>query len=302
MSTKNTTNSGKDGTPAHAKQSLQSKTTTSNPRPPSPSITENENEEFQTLIEKAIAWKLMSKEDNCNVVLPNKLLRLSASAKENGRTRTSLNEILDRIVLIAKILQEWSWKDKPDEWRKALLEHMEEEITTQTDKVTASFDGIARESRNTWKKLQEMAGQVTELSTKIATLGNTIPVRQFQTAEEDSGTPNGLTGTSYANAARSGVPPRPIQHHYHNSAVREAEMKDRRIVGTSQTPSDWSLGEKELVAKANLAIEHIVAEEGVETEIKPEVLAATKIASKGAFLLLRSVEEVRWIKQDDRME
>ncbi|KAJ3968286.1 hypothetical protein EV361DRAFT_805863 [Lentinula raphanica] len=27
-----------------------------------------------------------------------------------------------------------------------------------------------------------------------------------------------------------------------------------------------------------------------------------KIASKGAFLLLRSVEEVRWIKQDDQME
>ncbi|KAJ3709973.1 hypothetical protein C8R42DRAFT_541952, partial [Lentinula raphanica] len=32
------------------------------------------------------------------------------------------------------------------------------------------------------------------------------------------------------------------------------------------------------------------------------VLAATKIASKGAFLLLRSVEEVQWIKKDDRME
>ncbi|KAJ3823758.1 hypothetical protein F5880DRAFT_1481616, partial [Lentinula raphanica] len=78
-------------------------------------------------------------------------------------------------------------------------------------------------------------------------------------------------------------------------------MKDRRIVITSQTPSDWALGEKELVAKANLAINIIVGEEDAET-IKPEVVAVTKIPNKGAFLLLRSVEEVKWMKQDGRME
>ncbi|KAJ3791794.1 hypothetical protein GGU11DRAFT_654262, partial [Lentinula aff. detonsa] len=29
---------------------------------------------------------------------------------------------------------------------------------------------------------------------------------------------------------------------------------------------------------------------------------ATKIANKGAFLLLRSTEEAKWMKQDDRMQ
>ncbi|KAJ3764972.1 hypothetical protein FB446DRAFT_611942, partial [Lentinula raphanica] len=32
------------------------------------------------------------------------------------------------------------------------------------------------------------------------------------------------------------------------------------------------------------------------------VVAATKIPNKGAFLLLRSVEEVKWMKHDGRME
>ncbi|KAJ3766144.1 hypothetical protein FB446DRAFT_708876 [Lentinula raphanica] len=219
MTSRNPTNSGKDGTPAQAKQSLQSKTT-SNPRPTSPTNTENELEEFHTLIERAVAWKLMSKDDNCNVVLPNRLLRLAASVKETGRTRSSLNETLDKIILIAKILQEWSWKDKPDEWRKALMEHMEEEVNTSTERVNKVFEGIAREAGATWKKLEEVANSVTELSTKIATLGNTIPDRQFQPGEEDLNA-NGSTGTSYANVARTNIPPRSIQHHQHNSAHQE---------------------------------------------------------------------------------
>ncbi|KAJ3743252.1 hypothetical protein DFH05DRAFT_1461382 [Lentinula detonsa] len=42
-------------------------------------------------------------------------------------------------------------------------------------------------------------------------------------------------------------------------------------------------------------------EEGAEgTQIT--VLAATKTQSKGAFLLLRNADEVKWIKQEDRME
>ncbi|KAJ4480823.1 hypothetical protein J3R30DRAFT_3461217, partial [Lentinula aciculospora] len=68
-------------------------------------------------------------------------------------------------------------------------------------------------------------------------------------------------------------------------------MKDRWIIITLQTPSDWTLGEKELVVKANLAMERIIVEEGTET-VTPEVLTAMKIANKGAFLLLRSVDEL----------
>ncbi|KAJ3759431.1 hypothetical protein EV360DRAFT_41928, partial [Lentinula raphanica] len=48
-------------------------------------------------------------------------------------------------------------------------------------------------------------------------------------------------------------------------------------------------------------MERIIVEEGAET-VTPEVLAATKIANKGAFLLLRSVDEVRWMKEEGRME
>ncbi|KAJ4475580.1 hypothetical protein J3R30DRAFT_3294576 [Lentinula aciculospora] len=80
-------------------------------------------------------------------------------------------------------------------------------------------------------------------------------------------------------------------------------MKDRRIIITSQTPSDWTLTEKELVTKANLVLAKVAADEEAEAEVvKPEVVAATKIVNKGAFLLLRNIGEVKWIKQEDRME
>ncbi|KAJ3745534.1 hypothetical protein DFH05DRAFT_1459294 [Lentinula detonsa] len=216
--------------------------------------------------------------------------------------KPSLNEILDKIVLMAKILQEWSWKERPDEWRKEMMENMEEELTTRTNNISLTVDGIAREAQETWKKLEEMTGKVTEISTKIATLGNAIPDRQTQTDEENRGAMRGPTGTSYAHAVQTNIPlPREIQHHQHNTAVKEAEIKDRCIVVITQTPSDWALGEKELVAKANIAIERIVDEEGAETT-KPVVIAATKITNKGASLLLRSAEEVKWIKEDDRMK
>ncbi|KAJ3765834.1 hypothetical protein FB446DRAFT_794671 [Lentinula raphanica] len=212
--------------PTQPKPSLQSKAPP-HPRPASPTPTESENEEFRVLIERAIAWKLMLKEDNCATVLPNRLLRLAASAKETGRTRSTLYETLDKIILIAKILQEWSWKDKADEWRKEMMEHMEEEIITRTSNVNTIVDGIAREAQSTWKKIEEMAGKVTEISTKIATLGNTIPDGRLQTGEEEGEISNGTPGASYANAVRANTaPPRAIQHHQHNSAVKEAEMKD----------------------------------------------------------------------------
>ncbi|KAJ3780085.1 hypothetical protein GGU10DRAFT_337465 [Lentinula aff. detonsa] len=169
MSTRNNANTGKETTSAQ----------------------EEDHGDFQTLIEKAITWKLMAKNDNCAVVLPNRLLRLATSAKESGRSKTAVNDTLDKIILIAQILQEWSWKDKSDEWRKELMEHMEEELTTRTNNICITIDGIGREARTTWKKLEEMTEKMTEVSTKIATIGNTIPDRDAQTGREEGEIENG---------------------------------------------------------------------------------------------------------------
>ncbi|KAJ3724918.1 hypothetical protein DFJ43DRAFT_1157669 [Lentinula guzmanii] len=304
MTTRNTVNPGKDGTPTQTKIAFQTKTNpNSSTRPPSPTHTENETEEFQVLIDKAVAWKLMSRGDDCNVALPARLLQLVATVKESGRSRTALNETLDKIALAAKILQEWSWKDKTEGRRTELMENLEEELTQKTNTIGKKVKGIAAEAQETWKKLEEVTNAMTEISTKIATLGNTLPDNHHQNETEDGELTIRPTNTSYAQAARAHTFPSLTNHHthQHNTAVREAEMKDRRIVITSQTPSDWALGEQELVMKANMAIETIVADEGAET-IKPEVVAAMKIASKGAFLLLRNTEEVNWMKREGRMQ
>ncbi|KAJ3740274.1 hypothetical protein DFH05DRAFT_1529568 [Lentinula detonsa] len=295
---KNTLSSGKDGTPTQKRLNFPARANMTE-RTSSPSHTETEREEFQTLIDKAVAWKLMSKSDNLSAILPTKLVQLAAAAKENGRTRTTQSELLDKIILIAKILQEWSWKDKTDEWRHELMEHLEEEIYEKVDRITIKIEGIVREAQEAWKKLEEVTNRATDLSTRIATTSNSMTERTTSTQNEEGElTPNAMKMT-YANAARTN---RPIQStHQHNIAVREAEMKDRRIIITSQTLSDWDLNERELVAKANLAITRATEEEGTgDTQIT--VLAATKMQGKGAFLLLRNTDEVQWFKQNDRME
>ncbi|KAJ3725660.1 hypothetical protein DFJ43DRAFT_1041462 [Lentinula guzmanii] len=178
MTTRSTTSTGKDATSAQPKLNFQTKMTP-HQRPTSPTLTESENDEVQALIEKAIAWKLMSKGDSYTsyaTILPNKILRLAISAKETGRTKPSLNEILDKIVLMAKILQEWSWKERPDEWRKEMMENMEEELTTRTNNISLTVDGIAREAQETWKKLEEMTGK--------ATRSRTDKLRQTKKTEE----------------------------------------------------------------------------------------------------------------------
>ncbi|KAJ3743993.1 hypothetical protein DFH05DRAFT_1615105, partial [Lentinula detonsa] len=300
MTSKNTMSSGKDGTPTQKKLNFPTRTS-ENERTSSPNHTEGEREEFQTLIDKAVTWKLMSKSDNLSAILPTKLVQLATTAKETGRTRLNQNELLDRIILIAKILQEWSWKDKTEEWRHDLMQHLEEEINSKVEGITTKIGGIAREAQETWRKLEEATSKATDLSTKIATTNNTITERTIPADGEEGELTTNTTRTTYAHAARASHPPQPTHHPQHNLVIREAEMKDRRIIITSQTTSDWDLTEKELVAKANLAIARVAEEEGAEgTQIT--VLAATKTQSKGAFLLLRNADEVKWIKQDDRME
>ncbi|KAJ3780274.1 hypothetical protein GGU10DRAFT_337304 [Lentinula aff. detonsa] len=171
------------------------------------STQDEDHGDLQNLIERAITWKLMAKDDNCAAVLPNKLLRLATLAKESGKTKTALNDTLDKITLIAQILQEWSWKDKSDEWRKELMEHMEEELTERTNNISITIDGIAREARTTWKKLEEMTGMMTEVSTKIATIGNTIPDRGTQTGREE-GTPHQPTKYNTINTTPQSEKPK----------------------------------------------------------------------------------------------
>ncbi|KAJ3740765.1 hypothetical protein DFH05DRAFT_1579091 [Lentinula detonsa] len=203
------------------------------------------------------------------------------------------------IILIAKILQEWSWKDKTDQWRHELMEHLEEEINEKVDGITTKIEGIAREAQEAWKKLEEVTNRATDLSTRIATTSNSMTERTTSTQNEEGELTLNAMKTTYANATRTN---RPIQStHQHNIAVREAEMKDRRIIITSQTLSDWDLNERELVAKANLAIARVTEEEGTG-DAQITVLAATKTQGKGAFLLLRNTDEVQWFKQNDRME
>ncbi|KAJ3713636.1 hypothetical protein C8R42DRAFT_727110 [Lentinula raphanica] len=221
MTTRSTTSNGKDGTPSQTKLTFQTKTNL-NPRPTSPTQTEGENEEFQLLIEKAITWKLMSKDDECHEVLPTKLLRLAAAAKEPGRTKTALNEVLDRIALIAKILQEWSWKERKTE----IIENFEESLTVKAKMVGERVEEIATEAQAALSKLEEMTSRVTEISTKIATLGNSLPDRQQLSGKEDGEIANDTSGTSYAHIARTNVTPSPpIHHHQHNSAVRDVEIR-----------------------------------------------------------------------------
>ncbi|KAJ3724995.1 hypothetical protein DFJ43DRAFT_1041568 [Lentinula guzmanii] len=151
MTSKNTLSSGKDGTPTQKRLNFPAKANTSE-RTSSPSHTETEREEFQTLIDKAVAWKLMSKSDNLSAILPTKLVQLAAAAKENGRTRTTQGELLDKIILIAKILQEWSWKDKTDEWRHELLEHLEEEINEKVNGINTKIEGSMEENGRSYEQ------------------------------------------------------------------------------------------------------------------------------------------------------
>ncbi|KAJ4480987.1 hypothetical protein J3R30DRAFT_3700471 [Lentinula aciculospora] len=235
MSTRSTTNTGKDSTPSQTKLSFQSKANP-NPRPVSPTYTERENEEFLALIEKAVMWKLMARDDDCNVVLPVKLLGLAAAAKETGRTRTALNDILDRIVLITKILQEWSWKDKMGERATDIMDTFEGELTERAGRIGERVDNIAREAHQTWKRLEEVVNKVMDINTRIVTLNNLIPDQSH--ALNEVGEITTTTPRLYAHAARTNLPTQLPYHPRHNPAVKEAEMKDRRIIITSQTLSD----------------------------------------------------------------
>ncbi|KAJ4479264.1 hypothetical protein J3R30DRAFT_3404074 [Lentinula aciculospora] len=303
---RNTVNTGKDGMPTQVRLTFHTRTnsnTNPNPRTSSPTHTESENKEFQILVDKAVAWKLMARGDDWSMALPDRMLQLVVAAKETSRTKTALNEALDKIALAAKIMQEWSWRDKTEERKIEIMESIAGELTMKTNKKGEKVEGIAMTAQTTWARLEEVTNKITEISTKIATLGNSLPDSHHHSDGEDGELTDGPLKASYAHAARAHALPAPTHHnhHQHNSVVREADIKDCQIVVISQTPSDWTLGEREIVLKANLAIATVVGDEGAET-IKPEVVAATKIANKGAFLLLRSMEEAKWMKQDDRMQ
>ncbi|KAJ4469789.1 hypothetical protein C8J55DRAFT_492073 [Lentinula edodes] len=231
--------------------------------PASPANTStNGDDGHRSLIAKAVTMGLMLSGEDYTIALPTKLIQLAASAKD-GKPKA---DIWEKVGLIGKILQECSFKDRMRKFRDEIMEKIEEKF----DDETCRLEGRVKAMR---KEVEDASNASTKLKDKVKGLVKDAEARGNMSwaglmeleAGEVEATSNAQL--SYANAAQAKSVTQHIQQPRHNPAIRDAELKDRRIIIRSEADSDWKLTEKEIVVKANLAMEKMLQDEdkGMET-------------------------------------
>ncbi|KAJ3847810.1 hypothetical protein EV368DRAFT_68801 [Lentinula lateritia] len=240
--------------------------------PASPANTStNSDDGHQSLIAKAVSMSLMLSGEDYTIALPNKLIQLAASAKDGKPKKAN---IWEKIGLIGKILQECSYKDRMRKFRDEIIGKIEE----KSDDEMCRLEGRVKAMR---KEVKDTSNASTKLKDKVEGLVKEVEARGTTSwaglVELEAGEVAGMNTVqlSYANAAQAKSGAQHIQQPRHNPAIRIAELKDRRIIIRSEADSDWKLTEKEIVVKANLALEKMWQDEGEGREMK--VIAATKL-------------------------
>ncbi|KAJ3886212.1 hypothetical protein GG344DRAFT_69852 [Lentinula edodes] len=204
----------------------------------------------------------------------------------------------EKVALIGKILQECSFHDRMKHFRDELIEKMEERFDNETCRLEGRVKIMRKEAEDASKAAEKLKEKMEELVKDLETRGNAVR-EELVESEDGEVTQTNNNRISYATAAQAKSVVQHIQQPRHSPAIRDAEMRDRRIIIKSDVESDWKLTEKEIVTKANLAMDKMMDDEGVGTKMK--VMAATKIRGNGAFLLMGSVAEAESMKVGDRL-
>ncbi|KAJ3863809.1 hypothetical protein EV359DRAFT_82036 [Lentinula novae-zelandiae] len=255
----NASNSSKEPLPGqqklgfHLTQPVRNQTT-----PASPAVSTNGDDDQRTLIAKAITMKLMASDEDCTVVLPVKLMKLATAVKD-GKTKITQGDMWEKVTLIGKILQECSFHDQMKHFRDELIEKMEEWFDDKTCRLEGRVKIMRKEVEDASKATEKLKEKMEELVKDLEARGNAA--REGMMESED--------------AAQAKSVAQHIQQPRHSPAIRDAEMRNRRIIIKLDVESDWKLMEKEIVTKANLTMDKMLDDEGVGSKMK--VMAATKI-------------------------
>ncbi|KAJ3858848.1 hypothetical protein EV359DRAFT_87129 [Lentinula novae-zelandiae] len=247
---------------------------------------------------KAIAEGLMKKGDDCFTAFPTQLVRLAAEMTDGSGTTVSRNKAWEKVGLMGKMLQEMSWKDRTNELKEDIAEH----ITQKIDDEVLTFKTWVTTAKNETAEAARMVEKATEYIKEV--MGRLdFNMSNGETAVEGeegeiTDSPTGTVNLSYAQALQARNVANHLQRPKHAAAIQASKQMDRRIVIKMGSTLDLALGEAELVAKANLAVGQV---EGAG-EDKVKVIAVSKTQGKGIVCLLRTPEEARWLGERTRLE
>ncbi|KAJ3724599.1 hypothetical protein C8R42DRAFT_719265 [Lentinula raphanica] len=268
--------------------------------PSSPSNNDASNDDetpVDTLIARTTNLRLLKPGEDCFLALPVQLVRLAAEASDGTVATRRAN--WDKVALIGKILQEISWKDRTEEFRKSTVAGVASILKSDNAATREMVKALEGETKELAKKLTETT---TELKNTVEEMGRTLAQKKNNAAGLEEG--EILHGTSpftYAQAARAKAGAPVVYGRRPEAAIAASAISDRRFFVKSDSESLWSLTEAELAKKANLTIEKLLEDQG-EDKGMVKVIAVVKLRGKGAFCVLRSAEEMQWMETGDTLK
>ncbi|KAJ3899178.1 hypothetical protein F5879DRAFT_1062557 [Lentinula edodes] len=240
----------------------------------------------------------MKKGDNCLTAFPTQLVRLAAEKTDGSGATASRKKAWEKVGLMGKMLQEMSWKDRTNELKEDIVEH----ITQKIDNKVLTFKTWVTTAKNETAEAARMVEKVTEYIKEVVGRLD-FNMSNGETAVEGkegeiTGSPTGTVNLSYAQALQVRNVVNHLQRPKHATAIQASKQMDRRIVVKTGSTLDLALGEAELVAKTNLAVGQV---DGMG-EDKVKVIAVSKTQEKGIVCLLRTPEEAQWLEERTRLE
>ena len=118
---------------------------------------------------------------------------------------------------------------------------------------------------------------------------------QEATAHPALGTATATQLSTYANALKNGTPSQ------HAEILAQSEAQSHQVIIKCDTEDLYDLSEKELVAKANLAIENLL-NQGSDVPMGAKFLSARKLTRLRICLKLNSQQNADWLRKKDNQE
>ncbi|KAE9407129.1 hypothetical protein BT96DRAFT_933490 [Gymnopus androsaceus JB14] len=225
------------------------------------------------LVQRAIKERLMNENDNYFTTFPAQMLRLAAEQMVTPvPTLMARKKAWEQIEIMAKLLRGQVWRSREDGLREELVKAVME-------KVEERIGGVQEWASESTKVLKEAVAELGRVAKKVdAAPGKAGMQAPPGDAPEEGEIPS--YPMSYAHAVQTGNITSQIQQPKHNAVIQAGRMIDRKFVIRSETEDDWTLSEAVLLAKANHALELVLAEEGEEKDVK-RVVAVQKIREMG---------------------
>lgn len=251
------------------------------------------------LEQRAIKERLMSEGDNYFTAFPIQMIRLTSESMATPTPNLATQKKnWKNIETMAKLMQKQVWRSREEGLRDKLVNS----IVKKVEERIAGIQDWAKENTKMLQDASAVLASVAELKVevtreKVSHQTDPNPVVN----EQEDGEIETRTRL-YAQALGAKEIVNQLQRPKHNAAIIASNSKDRRFTLRSDTEIDWDKPEQALMEKANEVLDSILEKDDEAKKGDVKVVAVQKVRGNGILCVMRSVKEMEWMKEGDRLE